>query len=74
MRRQRLFSSLWRVRRVGGTYHKACQFRREGFLDALGIGCRESDFFRKAPLRPDCSVVSAAKTVKFSEKGVAQFN
>ena len=35
-----LVSLLGRVGRIGGTCHKACQFRREGFINTLGVGCR----------------------------------
>ena len=35
-----LVSLFGRVGRIGGTYHKACQFRREGFINTLAVWCR----------------------------------
>ena len=38
--RRWLLSLLGRVGRIGGAYHKACQFRRKGFIDTLSVRCR----------------------------------
>jgi len=44
-----------------------------GFLDALGGGSGQSILFRKAPMRPQCGVITAAKIVELGEKSIAQF-
>src|SRR5665213_1143228 len=42
-----------------------------GLLNALGIGCRQLVFFRKAPMRPDCRIIGGAECVEFGEQAFA---
>ena len=44
---------------------------RKGLLNALGIGCRQLVFFRKAPMCPDCRIIGGAECAEFSEQAFA---
>ena len=63
----------WRPRPAGIRCNKCRQSCLEGFLNDLGIGCRQSVLFGQAPVRPQCSIIAGGKIVEFDDEPIAQF-